>query len=231
MLISSGVNDFGCSSLFLFLESFHILVLSFLHLFLFLSLSPVDQSGSVGSGVPLVNSIRIDSALIGGTKLLYLCIFFTGLYLAIFHPCSAGVQAVTPRYLHFKRFVQHFQQRFGYFCVRRMTANRNWPASVICWWFFFKQQQNCFKDRTADISVRVICGGKLDTRTATVENGCFIMSIVLPLTKNNEISCAFLVPFYFKKKWWVQANQVVERGWTPRKSKVVCQAGVHLKLI
>uniref|UniRef100_A0AAX7V4R1 Contactin associated protein like 3 n=1 Tax=Astatotilapia calliptera TaxID=8154 RepID=A0AAX7V4R1_ASTCA len=40
-----------------------------------------DQSGSVGSGVPLVNSIRIDSALIGGTKLLYLCIFFTGLYL------------------------------------------------------------------------------------------------------------------------------------------------------
>lgn len=60
---------------------FHILVLSFLHLFLSLSLSPVDQSGSVGSGVPLVNSIRIDSALIGGTKLLYLCIFFTGLYL------------------------------------------------------------------------------------------------------------------------------------------------------
>uniref|UniRef100_A0AAX7SVG1 Contactin associated protein like 3 n=1 Tax=Astatotilapia calliptera TaxID=8154 RepID=A0AAX7SVG1_ASTCA len=39
------------------------------------------SSGSVGSGVPLVNSIRIDSALIGGTKLLYLCIFFTGLYL------------------------------------------------------------------------------------------------------------------------------------------------------
>lgn len=86
------------------------------------------------------------------------------------------------------------------------------------------------KDRTPDIGVRVICGGKLDTSTASVENSCFIMSIVLPLTKNNEISCAFLVPFYLKK-WWVQANQVVERGWTPRKSKVVYQAGVHLKLI
>lgn len=55
------------------------------------------------------------------------------------------------------------------------------------------------KDRTPDIGVRVICGGKLDTSTASVENSCFIMSIVLPLTKNNEISCAFLVPFYLKK--------------------------------
>uniref|UniRef100_A0A3Q0QTJ7 Contactin associated protein like 3 n=1 Tax=Amphilophus citrinellus TaxID=61819 RepID=A0A3Q0QTJ7_AMPCI len=38
-----------------------------------------DQSGSVGSGQPLVNSIRTDSALIGGTRLFYLRIFFTGL--------------------------------------------------------------------------------------------------------------------------------------------------------
>lgn len=32
------------------------------------SVSAVDQSGSVGSGQPLVNAIRTDSALIGGTK-------------------------------------------------------------------------------------------------------------------------------------------------------------------
>lgn len=34
----------------------------------FLSLSAVDRSGSVGSGQPLVNAIRTDSALIGGTE-------------------------------------------------------------------------------------------------------------------------------------------------------------------
>lgn len=33
-----------------------------------LSLSAVDRSGSVGSGQPLVNAIRTDSALIGGTE-------------------------------------------------------------------------------------------------------------------------------------------------------------------
>lgn len=55
----------------------------------FLSSSAVDQSGSVGSGQPLVNAIRTDSALIGGTKLFYsftehlspclfFCLFFFG---------------------------------------------------------------------------------------------------------------------------------------------------------
>lgn len=33
-----------------------------------LSFSPVDQSGSVSSGQPLVNAMRTDSALIGGTE-------------------------------------------------------------------------------------------------------------------------------------------------------------------
>lgn len=33
------------------------------------SVSPVDQSGSVGSGQPLVNAMKTDSALIGGTVL------------------------------------------------------------------------------------------------------------------------------------------------------------------
>lgn len=58
-----GVNYppfwFPCSLLF-----FGVSVISF---FLFSPFSAVDHSGSVGSGQPLVNAIRTDSALIGGT--------------------------------------------------------------------------------------------------------------------------------------------------------------------
>ena len=36
-----------------------------------LSFSAVDESGSVGSGQPLVNAMRTDSALIGGTELFH----------------------------------------------------------------------------------------------------------------------------------------------------------------
>lgn len=55
-----------------------------------LSFSAVDQSGSVGSGQPLVNAIRTDSAVIGGTELILhlslhlfhlvlLCLYWTSL--------------------------------------------------------------------------------------------------------------------------------------------------------
>lgn len=43
-------------------------VLSGVSYFLPFSLSAVDQSGSAGSGQPLVNAVRTDSALIGGTE-------------------------------------------------------------------------------------------------------------------------------------------------------------------
>lgn len=36
------------------------------------SFSAVDQSGSAGSGQPLINAIRTDSALIGGTVFFFL---------------------------------------------------------------------------------------------------------------------------------------------------------------
>lgn len=44
-----------------------VFFLPLLHHFPFF-LSAVDRSGSVGSGQPLVNAIRTDSALIGGTE-------------------------------------------------------------------------------------------------------------------------------------------------------------------
>uniref|UniRef100_A0A7N6BE81 Neurexin/syndecan/glycophorin C domain-containing protein n=1 Tax=Anabas testudineus TaxID=64144 RepID=A0A7N6BE81_ANATE len=52
-----------------------------------LSFSAVDQSGSVGSGQPLVNAIRTDSALIGGVIAVVIFVIVTGL-------------AVTARFLY-----------------------------------------------------------------------------------------------------------------------------------
>lgn len=61
---------------------------------LLFAVSAVDQSGSVGSGQPLVNAIRSDSALIGGTGTgWFMCFKFMSFVISPFfahfnHACS-----------------------------------------------------------------------------------------------------------------------------------------------
>lgn len=73
-----------CPWFFILTASIYLVFPSLSHPF---SFSAVDQSGSAGSGQPLINAIRTDSALIGGT------VFFlkhTSLYREPSSPCFAA---------------------------------------------------------------------------------------------------------------------------------------------
>lgn len=87
---------------------------------LLFAVSALDQSGSVGSGQPLVNAIRSDSALIGGTG--------TGTCLAVFYWYAPSVMSLDGSCVHGTLkfmscvispfFFAHFNHTCSFYCLR-----------------------------------------------------------------------------------------------------------------
>lgn len=93
-------------------------------------LSAVDQSGSVGSGQPLVNAIRTDSALIGGTELFHQPFtFWPSKTCCRWGGCSARWSKLWTKWCSRQESTSNSFKTF-LLCQHRLIQSEDWEGSI-----------------------------------------------------------------------------------------------------